>query len=693
VLLRESQVQPLLLLLEDLHWIDAETQTFLDALVGSLPTTRVLLLVNYRPDYQHTWGSKTYYLQLRIDPLPPANAEELLQALLGEDRTLEPLKRVLVERTEGNPFFLEESVQSLVETQVLVGQRGAYRMTRAPEQWQVPPTAQAVLAARIDRLSPGEKRLLQTAAVIGKDVPFALLQAIADEPEDSLRRELTRLQAAEFLYETSLFPDLEYTFKHALTHEVTYGGLLQERRRELHARIVGAIETLYQDRLGEHVERLAHHAMRGGVWDKAVRYARQAGGKAMASSANREAVVCFEHALASLQHLPDNQDRREQALVLRLELRNALFPLGEHERILAHLRQAETLAIGLDNRQRLGEIYTYMASGSWVMGDHEGSAAFSRKALRLATEGDVNLQVMANYRMGQAHYWLGDYRLAIDCLRRNVTILDGEMRYARFGMTGLPAVFSRSFLIRCLAESGEFVEAEGHGADAIRIAEAADHPFSLAHACGAVGRLHLRRGNLDDAMVVLDRGLDLCRTWSLPVLLNVFVPFLGLACALCGQVARALSLLEPLVAQHDSRGMGGWLSYSLLYLGDAYLLAERRAEARHCAERALGLSRERRERGLQADALRLLGDIATHQDPPETNQAGPYYQQALTLATELGMRPLVAHAHLGLGKLYRRTGQRDQGHEHLTTATTMYREMDMRFYLEQAETEMRESTE
>jgi class 3 adenylate cyclase len=199
LLLRESQVQPLLVIFEDLHWIDSETQALLDGLIDSVPTARVLLLVNYRPEYQHAWGRKTYYLQLRIDPLPPESAEALLNALLGEDRALEPLKRALIERTEGNPFFLEESVQTLVETQVLVGERGAYRMAKAPEQWQIPATAQAILAARIDRLAPADKRLLQAASVIGKDVPFALLQTIADMPEDTLRQGLTHLQVAEFL--------------------------------------------------------------------------------------------------------------------------------------------------------------------------------------------------------------------------------------------------------------------------------------------------------------------------------------------------------------------------------------------------------------------------------------------------------------------------------------------------------------
>ena len=332
--MRESQVQPLLLVFEDLHWIDTETQALLDSLVESLPTARLLLLVNYRPEYQHGWGSKTSYTQLRLDPLPPAGAAEVLQALLGGDPSLAPLKPLLIARTEGNPFFLEESVRTLVETRVLLGEPGAYRLAQALPTIHVPATVQAVLAARIDRLPAEEKRLLQTAAVIGTEIPLPLLQAIAELPEAALHRSLVHLQAAEFLYETRLFPDHEYTFKHALTHEVAYGSLLQERRRVLHARIVEALEALAGERLAEQVERLAHHALRGEVWDKALTYFRQAGEKAMGQSAYREAIGYFEQALSALPHLPEQRHTREQAIDLRLALRSALQPSGALGRIL-----------------------------------------------------------------------------------------------------------------------------------------------------------------------------------------------------------------------------------------------------------------------------------------------------------------------------------------------------------------------
>ena len=361
VLLRESQVQPLLLVFEDLHWIDTETQALLDRLVDSLPTARILLLVNYRPEYQHGWGNKTSYTQLRLDPLPPASADEVLQALLGDDPAWQPLKPLLIARTEGNPFFLEESVRALVETGVLVGERGAYRLAHALQSLQVPATVQAVLAARIDRLPPEEKRLLQTAAVIGMEVPLPLLQAIAEAPEESLQRSLAQLQATEFLYETRLFPEHEYTFKHALTHEVAYGSLLLERRRVLHARIVEALEALAGDRVAEQVERLAHHALRGEVWDKALAYCRQAGEKALARSAYREAVGYFEQALSALPHLPEQRDTREQAIDLRLALRSALRPSGDSGRILAYLREAEALAAALDDPRRLGQVSLFLS--------------------------------------------------------------------------------------------------------------------------------------------------------------------------------------------------------------------------------------------------------------------------------------------------------------------------------------------
>ena len=498
LLLRESQMQPLLLVFEDLHWIDAETQALLDGLVESLPAARLLLLVNYRPEYQHPWGSRTYYTQLRLDPLPPETAEQLLGALLGSDPGLEPLTRVLIARTEGNPFFLEESVQSLVETGSLLGARGAYQLARPLPTVQVPATVQAVLAARIDRLSPGDKALLQTASVVGKDVTLALLQVIVEPAEDALHAAIGRLQAAEFLYEAGLFPDLEYTFKHALTHEVTYGSLLQERRRALHARIVEAIERRSLDRLAEHVDQLAHHAVRGEAWEKAMTYLRQAGAKAFARSANREALASFEQALAALTHLPETHETREQAIDLRFDLRNALFPLAEFGRIDGYLREAEFLARRLDDQRRLGWVSTYMASHHVITGGD--AAQLHTIAQRVEaigdTLGDVPLQVVAQYYLLLACHLSGDYQGTEDLCRKLMQALHGEQTREQYGVAVFPAVFCRAVLARTLAERGVFDEGDAHGQEAIRMAEALDHPYSIIWACLGLASLNNLRGDL-----------------------------------------------------------------------------------------------------------------------------------------------------------------------------------------------------
>jgi tetratricopeptide (TPR) repeat protein len=427
LLLRESQGQPLLLVCEDLHWIDTETQALLDSVVESLPTAQLLLLVTYRPEYHHGWGSKTYYTQLRLDPLPPASADAFLQALLGDDPSLVPLTQLLIVRTEGNPFFLEESVRTLVETGVLVGEPGAYRLVQALPSLQVPATVQAVLAARIDRLPLDAKHLLQVAAVIGMEVPLPLLHAIAELPEEELHRSLAQLQAAECLYETRLFPERDYTFKHALTHEVAYSTLLQERRHALHARIVEVLEALAPDRVAEQVERLAYHALRGEVWDKAVTYCQQAGARADDRAAFREAVTAFEQALQVLAHLPEHGDTRVLAIELRLALERPLTALGEFGRRLALLGEAEALARALNDRARLGRVLAGMARIRRITGDHGGALVAGQQALTLAVAlGESALQMQASHNLALVYYAIGDFSRTAELLRRNVEAADRE---------------------------------------------------------------------------------------------------------------------------------------------------------------------------------------------------------------------------------------------------------------------------
>ena len=328
----------------------------------------------------------------------------------------------------------------------------AYRLAHDATAIQVPATVQTILAARIDRLSPEDKRLLQAAAVIGKDVPFALLLAVAELDEEDLRRGLAHLQAAEFLYEASLFPDLEYTFKHALTHEVAYGSVLQDRRRALHGRIMEAMETLYGDRLQEQVERLGHHAVRGERWDKAPAYLRQAGAKVFGRSANREAAASLEQALDELSHLPEGPGTIEHAIDIRIDLRYALVLSGDYETTLHHLREAEALAVALGDRPRLGRIFALLTENLRMMGALEQAVESGLRALALSVElDDFTLQVQARNHLGPTYVFQGDYRAARDLLMSNVRALTGELTRERFGRHS-SSIVSRAWLIASLAE-------------------------------------------------------------------------------------------------------------------------------------------------------------------------------------------------------------------------------------------------
>jgi class 3 adenylate cyclase/tetratricopeptide (TPR) repeat protein len=691
LMLRESHGQPLVVIFEDLHWIDGETQAVLDGLVESLPTARLLLLVNYRPEYRHGWGSKTYYRQVQLDALPAASTEELLEALLGNDRSLVPLKRLLTERTDGNPFFLEESVRALVETMALDGTPGAYRATRALGGLQMPATTQAIVAARVDRLDTEDKRLLQAASVIGKDVSLVLLQAILDRPESELRQSLARLQAAEFLYETRLFPEVEYTFKHALTHEVTYGGLLRERRRELHTRIVHAIEVLHRGRLGEQIERLAHHALHGELWEAAIEYARQAGVRALGRSAHREASTAYEQALRALEHLPETRENTEQAIDLRFALRTALLPLGDFGQISRVLQIAERSASALGDYHRQARASLYIGVSHYARAEHE-AALHSLQAAHALGEalGDVGLQAVTDNYVGFVQCARSDFVQGAEFLRRAKDVLTGDLVSQRFGQVMLPSILARAWLAWCLSEIGEFETALEIGEEGLRLAQSAGQPSDVLIAAWGAGAAYARRGRPERAIPLLERSLDVCRRVGLPMYLHYIGAALGPAYALSGHVPHAIAILEDTVAHDRRMGVMPNHALTLASLGDVYVMIGRLDDAAAQAEQALAITRGGKEPGHEAYALRLLGEIVRHQPAPNIETAGRHYHDALALATARGMRPLVADCHLGLGKLYCRAGKREQAQQHLATATMMYREMDMPFWLEQGERELRE---
>ena len=598
---------------------------------------------------------------------------------------------MLVKR--GNPFFLEETVRTLVETGALAGERGAYRLTRPVEALQVPATVQTILAARIDRLPAEEKQLLQAASVIGKHVPYALLAAIAEQPEEALRRGLAHLQEAEFLYETQLFPDLEYTFKHALTHDVAYAGLLGERRRTLHVAVAAAIERLHVDRLVEHVERLAHHARQGEVWDKAVRYLRQAGTKVFLRSANREAATCFEQALDALRRLPEHPDAIAESLDIRFDLRNALCPARRARTGRGHPRRGRSPRGGRRRPAPPRPRADFKVIPLGLAGDFGAAIQTGLRALAIGeAQADVAIQVVANGYLGRVYVARGECREAVRHCEAALALIPEGLAQERFGDAAI---------------QGSFVA--GHAGQSARGRSGGSPRRSAVSARRCTSRR--RRGTSSrfsspSWASALSRSIRATSPaplprWSaasssagrerFPMLLHDFAWALGAAYHGTGRRAEGVALMEDAARGLAGRTvpLAGWPG-RVGALGGAYLLDGRLADATRIAQEGLAAARQRGQRGVEGHVLRLLGDIAAHPDRFEVDTAEAHYRQALALAEELGLRPLKAHCHLGLGALYRRTGKRQQAQEYLANAVTLYREMDMRFWLEQAEAEMRE---
>jgi len=454
---------------------------------------------------------------------------------------------------------------------------------------------------------------------------------------------------------------------------------------------VGGRDRSIAERLTEQVERLAQYALRGEVWNKAVRYLSQAGAKAFARSAHREAAPYFQEALAALAHVPESRETLEQSVDLRLGLRNSLFPVGEVEAGLGHLRDAERVAAALGDRHRLGLISAYLSEHSRLTGHTANAVASARKVESIATElDDLPLAVAANYYLGTAYFTAGNYRLCEEYLQKTVQPLDGDVGRERFGLAGFPVVMARVWWAWALAERGEFDEGMSRGGEAIRLAETLNHPYSLAFACRGLGHVYCIKGEFRQATSLLERGLTLCREWNLHFVAPTLTGMLGHVYAMSGRLPEGLHLLEQALSAAEAIGFTMFLAPLIVRLGKARLLADQLRDATDLAERGLAMARAHGQRGQEAWALHLLGDVAAHRDPSGAEAAEGRYHAALTLATELGMRPLMAHCHVGLGTLSRRMGSREKTQNHLSAATTILRETGMRFWLEQAEAEVRQ---
>jgi class 3 adenylate cyclase/tetratricopeptide (TPR) repeat protein len=494
--IRGARRRPLVLVVEDLHWIDTSSEEFLNALLDAVAGVPLLLLLTYRIGYTPPFGSRSFYTTLTLRSFSEAETLAMAGHILGTAQFPTELHTALMEKAEGVPLFIEEVTKALLDLGVLRREEGAYRLVKRLSEVSVPETIQDIIMARLDRLGEDGKRTVQLASVIGRQFLVRLLARVAGLT-DRLEGLLRELQALEIIYEQGLLPEPAYIFKHAVIQDVAYNSLLMQRRRALHRAVGEAIEELYPDRLEEHYAELAHHFSQSGTWEKALTYHRHAGIQAFARSSLREALAGFEQALAALHHLPERQETCEQAIDLRLEMRNVLIALADFGRMFELLGEAEALAKTLEEPRRLGWVSAYLSPYFSNTGDQDRAIEMGQRALAIATaSGDFALEMMATFFLGFPALALGHYQQQVQYHRRNVEALQGQWRHERFGEPGLPSVFCRAYLDWGLAELGAFVEGLERGEEAIQLAETVDQPFTLSHAYLGVGLLHLRKGDL-----------------------------------------------------------------------------------------------------------------------------------------------------------------------------------------------------
>jgi tetratricopeptide (TPR) repeat protein len=685
LLLREAKEQPILVIFEDLHWIDGETQALLDNLVEALASSRVLLLVDYRPQYEHRWSNRTYYSQMRLDALPAESAGDLLQALLGEDASLEPLKKLLVKR--GNPFFLEESVRTLVETKALEGERGRYRLMRPVQSLQVPPTVQVILASRIDRLPMDEKQLLQVASVIGKDVSFGLLQAVAELDDETLRRGLAGLQKGEFMYETRLFPDLEYTFKHALTQEVTYKSLPQETRRGYHERIARALEASFGDRLDERSELLGHHYQQGGNIEKALEYLLRAAQRARTRFASIEALEYCAAVVDCLDRLPKTDEREKQRVDLRQAEVGMLWVQGRYEEGFRILEEIKAIAEQLCDDERLAEIHYIFGWYHYdkleldrAFGHHQECFSLCQRLGRLET-------------MRQVYWGLGQSCRAIskDVSVRRAKAIEFHQEGLRLGEAAESANFydvhNAHFLwLIYLFQLGDWAKAMRYLERAEAIARKLPETLHVTLIMGSKGLSNLLKQKAPGDLDLLRASLQAAEAAGTHIYSTFSRYFLGQWHFLLGEFSEALVHFEAALAIAEQPGnlfQPGTLLWaaeteSRLGLLDAALAHLCRYE--QLIEHAGDLE------GLawfpsRGVAHRIHGLVLTHRKA--FAEAHVEFSRSLDLLVAHGYIPDLARTHVALGECERERGRWREARQAFETAATSFREMGFTLELQQ----------
>jgi len=674
ILVRETLDQPLTLICEDLHWFDGESQAFLDLLVESVATARLLLLVNYRPEYHHGWGSKTYYTQLRLDPLGKAEAGELLAALLGAGAAagLGRLQGRILEKTEGNPFFIEEVVQTLVDQGVLARGgpvratgRSPLQLTRPITEITIPATVQGLLAARIDRLPAPEKELLQTLAVIGKEFRFGLAQRVAEHPEEELHGLLSGLQAREFIYEQPAFPEPEYTFKHALTQEVAYGSVLAARRQVLHARTAQAIEDVFRYNLDAQYAELARHYSRTDNAAKAVEYLRLAGTQAAERSAHEEAIAQLSRGLELVQELPEGAEREHHELLLQLALGWALirtkgYTASEVEK--AYGRAAELCKRVGESPQLRQALY-----GLWVFynvrADLQRARGLAEQLLRsVRPSGDAWRLFMGHHTVGVILYWQGELSEAREHLQQAFDL--GEPVRQRLDTLPYEAVHELAVSPGCRANVlyllGYPDQAVRASRESVALAQEIGRPFALTEVLLWDGALHRELGDVEVARERAEAAIALATEHGFDYWVVVGMLLRGCACADSGQIEAGITEMRGALDALRAAGAEINRPYFTGILAAAYGKAGQPAQGLAVIEEAVECMNRTGQRLFEAELQRIKGDLLLAVSRGNEAEAEDCLRHAVDCARRQGAKSFELRAALSLSRLWRGQGKNEE---------------------------------
>ena len=643
--------QPVVLLIEDLHWADAESASIIETLVNHLARRRVLLLVTARPEGAPGWMAKGVCHPLRLTSLDDLSAEQMTEALLGDDTSLADLKRRLVQRTAGTPLFLEEVVNTLVESGSLIGKRGAYRMAQVQNELSLPATIQAVLGERIDRLPKPLKMLLQVAAVIGEDVPVDILLPLMELPADGLATQLEALQEAELLFENEPPPRRRFAFKHALIRDVAYASLLVAQRRKLHRRLLKIILPKERQRREAMIERLAHHAAHAERWSLAAKFLRQAGDKSVRRSAYHEAVRSYEAALQMLSHLPSTSATQLFSAIVRLRLRPPLGAITAFTRAFEHLEVAEQIVEARGDIQRMIAIAIHKSYILSSQGKIEAALEAAGRACSLSQNTtDPLWQMESHLAFGQACAFRGDIAGVLEAVSPLRARLTTEFRHERMGQTGLRSVWCLMHLAEAMTLKGDLAEARLLTQEAMVIAEEANKPYDRAVVHIRDGFIQLQDANPQKAVAAFDRARALAEGSDLGWVAAWARTGLGYAYVLSGHAEAGLHLLAATKRQAIEAEFPSVEAMSAVYLADSRRRCGQWRAAAEEAEIALATARRWGYWDIEVMALLCLGQATRHLDESGAT-AMTYLNEVIVLARSRGYRLMLAEAHQSMAPI------------------------------------------